>query len=53
MFDEVGEFEVLVYQIEQQKIHFMGQIMRHRCLKNDLLTEWYLEHDQDDGRTPD
>ena len=37
VFDEIGETKGLVNEIEQQKLHFMGHIMRHRCIENDLL----------------
>ena len=32
----------IVNQIEQQKLQFMGHIMRHRCMENDLLTGMVL-----------
>ena len=38
VLDEIGETKGLVNKIEQQKIQFMGHIMRHRCMENDLLT---------------
>ena len=34
----IGEYKGLVNLIEQQKLQFMGQTMRHRCIANDLLT---------------
>ena len=38
MLDEEGETKGLVHEIEQQKLQFMGHIMRQRCIENDLLT---------------
>ena len=38
MLDEMREFKGLVDEIEQQKLNFMGHLMRHRCKENDLLT---------------
>ena len=38
MLDEIGETRVLVNEIEQQKLQFMGHIMRHRWIEKDLLT---------------
>ena len=38
VLDEIREFKGLVNEIEQQKLHFMGHIMRHTCIENDLLT---------------
>ena len=38
VLDEIGENKGLVNEIEQQKLQFMGHIMRHRCIENDLLT---------------
>ena len=32
----------IVNQIEQQKLQFMGHIMRHRCMENYLLTGMVL-----------
>ena len=37
VLEEIGEYKGLVMQIEQQKVQFMGHIMRHRCIENDLL----------------
>ena len=37
VLDETGETKGLVNEIEQQKLQFMGHIMRHRCTENDLL----------------
>ena len=38
ILEETGEYKGLVNQIEQQKLQFIGHIMRHRCIENDLLT---------------
>ena len=38
MLDEIGETKGLVHETGQQKLQFMGHIMRHRCIENDLLT---------------
>ena len=38
VLDEIGETKGFVNEIEQQKLQFMGHIMRHRCIENDLLT---------------
>ena len=38
VLDEIGEFKGLFNEIEKQKLDFMGHIMRHRCIENDLLT---------------
>ena len=38
VLEEIREYKGLVNQIEQQKLQFMGHIMRHRCIENDLLT---------------
>ena len=38
VLEKIGEFKGLVNQIEQQKLQFMGYIMRHRCIGDDLLT---------------
>ena len=38
VLDEIGETKGLVNEIEKQKLQFMGHIMRHRCMENDLLT---------------
>ena len=38
VLDEIGETKRLVHEIEQQKLQFMGHIMRHRCIENDSLT---------------
>ena len=38
ILEEIGEYKGLVDQIGQQKLQFIGHIMRHRCIENDLLT---------------
>ena len=38
VLEEIGEYKGLFNQIEQQKLQFIGHIMRHRCIENDLLT---------------
>ena len=38
VLEKIREFKGLVNQIEQQKLQFMGHIMRHRCIDDDLLT---------------
>ena len=38
VLEEIGEYKGLVDQIEQKKLQFIGHIMRHRCIENDLLT---------------
>ena len=37
ILEEIGEYKGLVNQIDQ-KLQFIGHIMRHRCIENDLLT---------------
>ena len=36
--DEIGETKGIVNEIEQQKLQFIGHIMRQRWIENDLLT---------------
>ena len=38
VLEEIGKFKGLVNQIEQKKPQFIGHIMRHRCIENDILT---------------
>ena len=38
VLDEIGETKGFVSEIEQQKLQFMGHIMRPRCMENELLT---------------
>ena len=38
VLDETRDTKGLVNEMEQQKFQFMGHIMRHRFIENDLLT---------------